>query len=176
MKDHRHGCQQMDFLWSTPMTRAWPLSSPAALCDHPASLTPEPAEPSLASLAGIAVIDIDDQADIGLVIERELRSSHDLRFAGWLASPEQLDEVIAAERRHGFKGRFAIVLDHNIPGFDACEVIAGITHRHPDANIIIFTGDVHGCNRALAAGVSACISKDASLSDLTTAIRAAGAA
>jgi DNA-binding NarL/FixJ family response regulator len=156
------------------MTLASP--SPVALRNHPASLGPQPAAPSLASLAGIAVIDIDDQADIGMVIERELRSSRDLRFAGWLASPEHLDEVIAAERRRGFKGRFAIVLDHNIPGFDACEVIAGITHRHPDATIIIFTGDVHGCDLALAAGVSACISKDASLSDLTTAIRAAGAA
>jgi hypothetical protein len=75
------------------------------------------------------VIVVDDQEDIGVVIERLLRACKDLRFAAWLPSPVGLAERIAGERGWG---QVVVMLDSNIPGYDCLKARREVSAGFPD--------------------------------------------
>jgi DNA-binding NarL/FixJ family response regulator len=118
----------------------------------------------------IPVIVVDDQNYVGTILERWLRHQPDLRFAGWLPTPERLEARLRSEQEGS---RIVVVADYDIPGYVVPQVIARLRENHPSVRVVVFSGDVEHESEVLEVGAAACICKDAGADELLRAIRAA---
>ncbi len=67
-----------------------------------------------------------------------------------------------------------VVLDLHLPGSDGVDLGADLLSRHPEVKLILITGfpDAESMKRALSVGFHGFLSKDASMSEFITALRA----
>lgn len=130
----------------------------------------------------IRVLCVDDNQDISSILARCVNAEPDMESAGSL---ERADDVLAAVARTGAN---VLLMDMNMPGKNPLEAVRelGAEHRVPGectadgrpdcpVRVILFSGrdDSSVVNSAAAAGAFSFLSKDAGVSVILQAIRAA---
>jgi DNA-binding NarL/FixJ family response regulator len=94
------------------------------------------------------VVCIDDNEWIGESIQRMIVRDPDLEWAGWLPAPIPALELVSRLNPD------LVLLDVDIPGHDALELIADLAQNAPDVQVVMLSGHVRHeyIARALEAG------------------------
>jgi DNA-binding NarL/FixJ family response regulator len=110
---------------------------------------------------------VDDNALVAQAVERRVACEPDMAWSGWA---ERTDDVLAHVQR---ENPDVILLDIDMPGRDAFEVVREIAQQFPDARVVMFSGYVRAdyIERAIDAGAWGYISKNESVSDMLAAVR-----
>jgi|ERR1043165_8487009 DNA-binding NarL/FixJ family response regulator len=119
----------------------------------------------------IRLLCVDDSDDVGRAICRAARYEQGIEAVGSLTHCEGLADAIERLRPD------VVLLDLSMPGEAPLEHIPRIAAKSPQTRVILFSGydDEATRQRAREAGASGFISKDAELTDVFGAVRAAAA-
>jgi NarL family two-component system response regulator LiaR len=119
------------------------------------------------SMDHITVLIVDDHIQVRQGLRTFLSTCLDFEVVG-----EAGNGAHAIERCRDLRPQVAIV-DMVMPGMDGPAVIQGIKDTCPEVHVVALTSfvDAEVASRALAAGASACMSKDAHPDTLVAAIR-----
>jgi two-component system NarL family response regulator len=110
---------------------------------------------------------IDDNPLVAEALQRRIALEDDFRWIGWLSGREDLvDRVTAMEPD-------ILLLDIDLPGVDAFELVSELTERTPDTRVVMFTGFDRPdyLEQALARGAWGYISKDVPTNVLLESLR-----
>jgi DNA-binding NarL/FixJ family response regulator len=115
----------------------------------------------------VSLICIDDNPLVAEALERRLQLESDFRWLGWLSGRENLVEQVSAREPD------IVLLDIDLPGVDAFELVSELTERVPVTRVVMFTGFDRPdyLEQALARGAWGYISKDVSTSVLVDSLR-----
>jgi CheY-like chemotaxis protein len=155
--------------------RAWPVGRAAgtlrSMLSSAALQPPLRSAPFVAGqLVALRVFVADDHALYRRVITRAIERHPGLALTGEAADGEAAAAAIAALEPD------VALLDLRMPGLDGLEVCRRVRAGHPDVAVVVLTAfdDDDTPFRALAAGASACLGKDASEEEICRAVLAAG--
>jgi len=117
----------------------------------------------------IRVLVVDDQRLVAEAFAENLGQEHDLDLVGVAADDSSAMRAIEEQRPH------VVLLDYMLPRVEGPEVAAAIRRRFPGVEVVMVTGrtDEAARRRSLDAGCAGFVSKDASTTELVTAVRSA---
>lgn len=121
-------------------------------------------------LVALRVFVADDHDLYRRVITRAVDRHPELALAGEAADGDGAAAGIAVLEPD------VALLDLRMPGLDGLEVCERVRASHPDVAVVVLTAfdDEATLDRALAAGASACLGKDATEEEICRAVLAAG--
>ncbi len=115
----------------------------------------------------IGLLCIDDNPLVAEALARRIKLEPDFHWLGWLAGREDIAERVATLKPD------IVLLDIDLPGVDAFELVSLLSEQSPDARVVMFTGfdrpDYQ--EQALARGAWGYISKDVSTGALLDSLR-----
>ena len=115
----------------------------------------------------IGLICIDDNPLVADALQRRIALEKDFRWLGWLSGREDLIERVTTLEPD------IVLLDIDLPGVDAFDLVSELNERTPDARVVMFTGFDRPdyLEQALARGAWGYISKDVSTNALLESLR-----
>jgi len=115
------------------------------------------------------VLLVDDHTAFVESLAQVLQLEDDLTVSGHATS-------LAEARRH-LEGVDVAIVDLSLPDGSGVDLIEDLRSRNPESVVLILTGtgDRHEMARAVLAGASGCLEKNASLAEIAAAVRAAAA-
>src|SRR3954467_2041441 len=81
----------------------------------------------------IGLMVVDDNREVGTSLERWFNMSKDFRWAGWLAGPDGLDELIVE------KSPDVVLIDWDLPGVDTAELLARIITKYSGVTFAVLS-------------------------------------
>ncbi len=120
---------------------------------------------------GIRLLCVDDNELIAQALCRRVTREPGMTWCGWLARgsdlPAALDESHAD----------VVLLDVDLPGEDAFELLRQTAHDHPEVRVVMFSGHVRAdyIDRAIECGAWGYISKNDGTDDVMRAVAQAHA-
>ena len=117
----------------------------------------------------IGLICIDDNPLVADALQRRITLEPDFRWLGWLSGPPR-DDLL--ERVTTLRPDI-VLLDIDLPGIDAFDLVSELNERAPEARVVMFTGFDRPdyLEQALARGAWGYISKDVSTNVLLDSLR-----
>lgn len=115
----------------------------------------------------ITILVADDHAVVRTGVRSLLRDDPDMRVA---AEARSIAEVLQQVRSRHFD---VVLLDVRLPDGSGVDLIPTLRKQSPETRIVMFTNAEEEASRALAAGATGFLSKDALADDLKGAIKAA---
>ena len=115
----------------------------------------------------IRVLCVDDNADLTLLLEKQVQTQPDMESAGRVHDLDEVAEAVRRSRPH------VVVLDLKMPGRDSLEVLREIQDEFPEARFIVFSGFEHDepIEAARQAGAWGYVLKSSAPEELYAAIR-----
>lgn len=122
----------------------------------------------------IRVFVVDDHAVVRRGLEAYFEMVDDLEIVGEAADGRQALDRIAAMAATG-QTPDVVMMDLVMPGLDGISATSALTEQHPDIDVVAMTSfsELERVERALQAGASGYVLKDAQADELASAIRAA---
>ena len=119
----------------------------------------------------VRVLVVDDHEVLASALAQALDAEPDIVAVGVAGTLERAAAMIPATTPD------VVLLDHRLPDGDGVDAVAGLRRLRPSMAVIILTASAaeHVMVSAIEAGVSGFLSKTRSLSEVTSAVRAAAA-
>lgn len=114
----------------------------------------------------IRVMCVDDNQLVAQAVELRLRSEPNFEWVGWLSDNDDLMTGIELAKPD------VLLLDVDMPGRDAFDLLRDLAERVPDLRTVMFSGYLRSdyIDRAIAAGAWGYVSKNENFDELLTAI------
>jgi len=115
----------------------------------------------------IGLLCIDDNPLVAEALARRMALETDFRWLGWLSGREDLVSRVSTMAPD------IVLLDIDLPGVDAFELVSQLAERSPNSRVVMFTGFDRReyQEQALARGAWGYISKDVSTGVLLDSLR-----
>jgi DNA-binding NarL/FixJ family response regulator len=115
----------------------------------------------------VSLICIDDNPLVAEALQRRMELETDFLWLGWLSGREDLIERVTTLDPD------IVLLDIDLPGVDAFELVSALGERAPETRVVMFTGFDRPdyLELALARGAWGYISKDVSTGVLVESLR-----
>jgi DNA-binding NarL/FixJ family response regulator len=115
----------------------------------------------------IGLLCIDDNPLVAEALARRIALESDFRWLGWLSGREDIAERVGALEPD------IVLLDIDLPGVDAFEVVSLLSEKTPGSRVVMFTGfdRPEYQEQALARGAWGYISKDVATGSLLSSLR-----
>lgn len=114
----------------------------------------------------VRVLCVDDNRLMAEAMERRLAIESKLEWAGWVEDPVDVPSLLKVAKPD------IILLDIDMPGHDAFDLLGRLTRLAPDVRVIMFSGHIRSeyINKAVDAGAWGYVSKNENLDDVMSAI------
>ena len=105
---------------------------------------------------------VDDNELLAAAIEKRISLEPHVHWAGWLSQTDDLLDHLAQTKAD------IVLLDIDMPGRSAFDVIGDLAEAAPDVRVIIFSGHVRGdyIDRAIEAGAWGYVSKSDGIDEM----------
>ena len=115
----------------------------------------------------VGLVCIDDNPLVADALARRIALEPDFAWLGWLSGREDLVERVQSMEPD------IVLLDIDLPGVDAFDLVSQLAERTPDTRVVMFTGfdRPEYLEQALARGAWGYISKDVSTQVLLDSLR-----
>jgi len=119
----------------------------------------------------VRVLVVDDHAVLASALAQALDAESDLHAVGVAGTLQRAEAMVASTAPD------VLLLDHRLPDGDGVEAVARFRELRPSLAVIVLTASAaeHVMVSAIEAGVSGFLSKTRSLTEVTSAVRAAAA-
>src|ERR1044071_1460725 len=114
----------------------------------------------------VRVMCVDDNRHVAEAVELRIRFEPGIEWVGWVSATDTLSARVGRDRPD------VILLDIDMPGRDAFDLLRELAEHSPSARTIMFSGYVRSdyIERALDAGAWGYVSKNDSTQDFLDAI------
>lgn len=118
----------------------------------------------------ISVFLLDDNVEVAAGLERWFARSKEFRWAGWLATPDDITPALAAVAPD------VLLVDWDMPGTDTGALLTRLTKAFPNMHIAVLSGHLSPLyiRAALAAGAAGYIYKGQSPAQLAAEVQMVG--
>jgi two-component system response regulator DesR len=115
----------------------------------------------------IRVICVDDNRLMAEAMERRLALETKLEWGGWIENPALAGAAVRDAKPD------IVLLDIDMPGYDAFELLDELSRTAPDVRVVMFSGHIRAeyIHKAVDGGAWGYVSKNESLDDVMDAIR-----